>query len=622
MRQRPILPAFMRRSGCLAVLAAATALPQTVHAQLRVVSYNVARLNGDNAALADVISALNDDDKPGFAVAPHVYVVQEVGSDDLSPLLSILNAAAPAGVNYAAATYTNDGENGVAGAQALFYRDDVLGEIPSGHIDLATGAGRNTDRWLISLDGYDSPDARFYVYGSHLKAGNSGSDESQRLSGAETIRNNADALPDGTLIIYAGDFNLYSNGEPAYAEFLSNGNGQAIDPLGSGSWGGSGFAIKHTQSPRAVGNGLTGGGLDDRFDFQLSSEEFHDGNGLDIMAGTYRSLGNDGNHYNVSINDGNNSYYPGEISRSNALADALHDGSDHIPVVAEYRFPALLMASGPADIGRVIEGGLVEYPVTVENGAPAVVSDGAATLVWQVLGNGSLIGSDAGSIGPLDAPATATLFVNTISAGPISGDANCISSTEGAADGPVIVSMTGTVIRPSVPTLAAGQEVTELEVPWSLDSDTGVQNIAVDVYNLGFDAQQATLDLDGANVVLGDVTLQSGLASGIGAGSATLTFAFDTDGVASGSYDAELTIDTSDEDLPGEGTGLLTVTFALTVGGGGPIPGDVDGDGDVDFADLVELLASWGPCKGCPADFDGNGDVDFNDLVTLLSSWS
>jgi hypothetical protein len=49
--------------------------------------------------------------------------------------------------------------------------------------------------------------------------------------------------------------------------------------------------------------------------------------------------------------------------------------------------------------------------------------------------------------------------------------------------------------------------------------------------------------------------------------------------------------------------------------------GDIDGDGDVDTADLLALLAAWGPCENCPEDLDGNGVVDTADLLTLLANW-
>jgi choice-of-anchor B domain-containing protein len=48
---------------------------------------------------------------------------------------------------------------------------------------------------------------------------------------------------------------------------------------------------------------------------------------------------------------------------------------------------------------------------------------------------------------------------------------------------------------------------------------------------------------------------------------------------------------------------------------------DIDGNGTVDTADLVDLLAAWGPCAGCPADITGDDTVDTADLVALLAAW-
>jgi hypothetical protein len=52
--------------------------------------------------------------------------------------------------------------------------------------------------------------------------------------------------------------------------------------------------------------------------------------------------------------------------------------------------------------------------------------------------------------------------------------------------------------------------------------------------------------------------------------------------------------------------------------------GDVDGDGDVDVADLLALLAAWGPCESdcCLADLDASGVIDTADLLTLLANWT
>ena len=50
-------------------------------------------------------------------------------------------------------------------------------------------------------------------------------------------------------------------------------------------------------------------------------------------------------------------------------------------------------------------------------------------------------------------------------------------------------------------------------------------------------------------------------------------------------------------------------------------PWDVDCNGSVGAADLLELLVSWGPCKGCPADFNHNGNVGASELLALLANW-
>ncbi|MCH8823346.1 MAG: hypothetical protein IH984_07545 [Planctomycetes bacterium] len=55
---------------------------------------------------------------------------------------------------------------------------------------------------------------------------------------------------------------------------------------------------------------------------------------------------------------------------------------------------------------------------------------------------------------------------------------------------------------------------------------------------------------------------------------------------------------------------------------------DLDGDGAVSTADLLILLASWGPCpdagqtgKFCDADYDFDGSVLTSDLLELLANW-
>ncbi len=64
---------------------------------------------------------------------------------------------------------------------------------------------------------------------------------------------------------------------------------------------------------------------------------------------------------------------------------------------------------------------------------------------------------------------------------------------------------------------------------------------------------------------------------------------------------------------------LEAVLLALDLGE--PCLWDLDGSGTVGAADLLALLAAWGPNIGHPADFDGDGMVGSSDLLALLINW-
>jgi hypothetical protein len=48
---------------------------------------------------------------------------------------------------------------------------------------------------------------------------------------------------------------------------------------------------------------------------------------------------------------------------------------------------------------------------------------------------------------------------------------------------------------------------------------------------------------------------------------------------------------------------------------------DITGDGTVGVDDLLDLIASFGPCAGCPADVDGDGVVGVDDILIVLAAW-
>ncbi|MBC8201904.1 MAG: hypothetical protein H8E86_07630 [Planctomycetes bacterium] len=293
-------------------------------AQIRVVSYNVHFCSADMDAMETVLTEASKDDSHGKSIPVTIFMFQEVTNGKQKILHGLI------GDSYSSGTYTNSGESG--GAQAMFYHGEQFIEKPEDHVDIYTGATRNADRWHVIGIG-ENEGVDLWVYSAHLKASKGSENKTQREFGAKAILENIETLPEGSNVIVVGDMNFYSVREPAYTALVS----VLIDPLGTDEWAGEDDASKHTQSPRKQrGGGLASGGLDDRFDFQFISKSLQDGAGLDIVRGSYHSLGNDGKHYDIAINEGENAYFSTDRERSNELATALHEASDHIPVIADY----------------------------------------------------------------------------------------------------------------------------------------------------------------------------------------------------------------------------------------------------------------------------------------------
>ncbi len=614
-------PTPIHRLIVIAALALA-GLATSASAQVRVVNWNVARLNGDPQSIEAVFAAIAEDDVPGFATAPTLLILQEVTNGSRVALENIIAAAIP-GVPYETATFTvESGENGSGGAQMLLFRADLFEEIPSGHRDISTGAGRNTDRWQLRFRGSTDDAGLLWIYGMHLKASSGSSNAETRRLGAVAIRNDADTLPVGSNIVYAGDLNVYGNSEPAYLEFLSGGSGRAEDPLGTESWSGAANAIKHSQSPRLEGGALVGGGLDDRFDFQLLTASLFDGDGFSLMPATYRSLGNDGNHYNVAINTGNNGYFPGQTSRSNGLADALHDASDHLPVITDLTVPGLLTCVLDENLGRVISGGTASVNVRIANARSVEVAAAAAPLEYVTTGDGILVGGATGT-----APLLPSFDTQSFSlAAGITGDFTAtvgVDATSNAVSQPEYdLVCDGFAIRPAIPSWSSESIVTDVTVEAESASDAGVVFIDVPIHNLGWNEVQSALDLDAASGLGGGFFSWEGLGTSVTDDPGLLRFGFNTAGASEGVHEVDVTIQATDEDVPGETTHYVTLTLVVTIGTDDSVPGDFNDDGLVNGADLGLLLGAWGPCRDCPQDLNGDGVVNGADLGLELGFWT
>ena len=604
-----------------APIALGLAFASAASGQVRVVAYNITGLAGDQAALKNVIASFHTDDVGGFAAPVGLLLLSEVHTTNVAALTTLINQAAPAGVTYAPATYTGTStQDGASGAEGAWYRTDLLSEVTSGFADMATGGSRNPSRWLFQLKGYTSTAARFYVYGSHLKASTGSTNVSTRLTGVQTIRANCDALGSGVRAIYAGDMNFYTNTESGYAAFVAAGNGQAVDPLGTADWTGAANARKHSQSPRDIqAGGLIGGGLNDRFDMMLPTAQLMDGAGISLIANSYRAVGNDGAHYGVAINAGNNNYFAGNTVRSNALAGWLFNAADHIPVLMDLKVPAWNTAVLGTVPTRVVQGAVATAEVRVANDAPGDVVAGIDPLVYTVAGSGVLSGSLGGTAALTPSYTSVNVPIVTSIVGLRTGTATVTSSNEAVQNPSIPLSVSVQVLRASNPSFstAVDTDSTPLAITGATVGGAAVDG-TVSVANFGFTADQATMDIDQVQVPAGPFSYVSGAATGIGATPGTVRFRFNPAGLSAGTYTATATITTSDENVPGETTAQVTVSLSAIVGGGRV--GDLNGDGIVNGADLGALLSQWG-ANGGPADLNGDGIVNGADIGTMLANW-
>jgi endonuclease/exonuclease/phosphatase family metal-dependent hydrolase len=170
---------------------------------------------------------------------------------------------------------------------------------------------------------------------AHLKAGSKSADKGTRTQMVNQAMGYLSNNYPADNYIFMGDLNIYSSNEGAYQALLnySNSSYKFYDPINTpGNWNNnSSFAAVHTQSTHSNSNGCaSGGGLDDRFDFILISNALKTGSKhITYVNNSYKAIGNDGNHFNKSINSGTNNSVPANV------LSALYNNSDHLPVVLE-----------------------------------------------------------------------------------------------------------------------------------------------------------------------------------------------------------------------------------------------------------------------------------------------
>jgi hypothetical protein len=452
--------AFAQAGATMLLGTAALIWSSTAHAQLRVVTYNTT--GSPDAGMNIVLKSIGEEVRNGIAKPIDILLLQEQNnpfpganspSSDTQSFVALLNSIYnSAGITYAMGNRTGAGDT----TQTIVYRTQTIQSIQSSDETLvASSAPRDTLRYRVRPVGYTTSAADLYIYNSHYKASLDatppGTNATQRNAEATAIRANSNALGEGAHAIYAGDHNFYYSDaqEPAWGTLTAAGAGQANDPIDRiGNWHNNGsFADVHTQSPCAsssAGCGA-GGGMDDRFDFQLVTGELKDGEGLAYigpvpgiseMAGlahSYHAFGNNGSTFNDDINAGNTVTFPGVSSYTQVqILNALHVLTDHIPVVADYQVPAIMNAVAGALPASVDLGQSLNLAVTVSNVANVVAAIGADELNYSLTTSGSLTGSFLNQVDMALGSGNAHLVgLNTSSIGMKTGTITITSTSQG-----------------------------------------------------------------------------------------------------------------------------------------------------------------------------------------------
>jgi len=295
---------------------------------VKIMSYNVLIYpQGDMVNRIDTLSKILDYYEPDLLLLQELK--SEQGLVDIAQELNVLFG------NYQAGTYVpqvSNPDNNWRLQQNLVFNKTVFELVSEQVIETPYRDVNYFQLRFLEEDGTPSTEL-LHTYVTHLKSSQGSANEQLRLSMVEVLMEHIALLPAESNIIVAGDFNVYDGEEPAY-ELLLNTNGMNTlnDPIDMPNWDDTNFPNPEifTQSTRlsSLSDGA-GGGMDDRFDFVLLSDQLMNPNAkFAYQAESYQALGNNGSCYNQDLIDCNTvDNVPYE------LLSSLYYMSDHLPVV-------------------------------------------------------------------------------------------------------------------------------------------------------------------------------------------------------------------------------------------------------------------------------------------------
>jgi endonuclease/exonuclease/phosphatase family metal-dependent hydrolase len=315
-----------------------TIISNTLLAQqdtIRVVHYSLLKYPGTTPERADSIRIILD------YLKPDILCVTELLTSSAADMIlnSSLNHSGK--TNYARTIYYD----GFDTETLLFYNTEKLGLIRTDSISTAGSTSVGSSRYIgYSRLFFKDPNLSIHrdtqyldVTHMHLTASNSSSDSLSRYAQTKMLKNWLNIRPQIKFLLTTGDFNMYTDQEVGYQTLLDSGSLKLKDPINRpGRWhGNASFADVHTQSTRVRAfNGGATGGLDDRFDFILTSDSILQSNRLKYIPNTYRVIANNGQLFNDSL-----THPPNSTLVPWPVLSALYNASDHLPIYLELLAP-------------------------------------------------------------------------------------------------------------------------------------------------------------------------------------------------------------------------------------------------------------------------------------------
>ena len=432
--------------------------------QLRVANWNVSNYTGGRVAdiKTSVYGVYN-----GLSFSPDIILGEEFYTQAaVTEFVSALNTATGSPGDWTAQWVAGD-----AGAEGsvMFYRTSKV-DYKSYSVASVGGSSpngpRDVIRYKIKLHGYAAAGngAVLFLYNSHMKAGSTNDDKLRRLTEAQNIRNNAEALrllDPAFHFLFGGDMNIQVSSESAYQEMVgsqANNTGRFFDPICTpGTWIDN-YTLRfvHTQDP------IGPGGMDDRYDQLLVADSLVDGVGFDYIGDpavpystttwndpnhSYRSWGNDGTSYNTVLRTTGNTMVGATIAQ--ALINVATTAG-HLPVYLDLRVPAVIGADASVDFGQVQQGSTAQEALSVWNAGDTVLwtANGVATLSYSFTASTGFSAPGGTFVSPPGNPAGSyTITMDTSTTGVKSGTLTIWAA--GADETSRTVQLLGEVVAPT-----------------------------------------------------------------------------------------------------------------------------------------------------------------------------